>query len=285
MPLHSVTLQRGSRFSASSGGNRYRRNQKRSVCLPWNKVGRCFSVGVYTFVGISFFMACSLGLLAAYRWMTQSELFMLQNVQVHGVSFLDYDDVVAAAGLQAGQNTLDIRMQELEARLRANPWVQSVTLKRSLPDTLVITVQEREPRFWVQQGEKLYFADAAGEVIAPVASSAFKALPLLRLEEGAGEQLEVFHKFSTRARALHAAFDPRQAAWVHVGRDQSIELYIESRDLLVTLDARNWELNLDCLRRAWKDLVQRKEHDSVRAMSAHGAKVWVTKGPKKGTAA
>lgn len=287
MPSHSVSLNRGNRFSASSGGNRYRksRSASKSPRLNWGKLSRCFSVGLVTVVCISFFMACSLGLLAAYRWMTRSDFFELQKVQVQGISFLNYDDVLAAAGVELGQNTLDIRMQQLEERLRANPWVASVALKRDLPGTLVITVEEREPRFWVQQGEQLFFADATGKLIAPVKSSAFKALPMLHLEEGAEGLLEVFHKFSTRARALHAAFDPRHAAWVQVGRDQSIELYIESRDLRVRLDTRNWELNLDSLRRAWSDLVSRGEHDQVRAMSAHGSKVWVTKGPKKGTAA
>jgi len=45
----------------------------------------------------------------------------------------------------------------------------------------------------------------------------------------------------------------------------------------VALDARNWELNLDCLRRAWTDLVRRGEHGSVRELTAEGAKVWVGK--------
>lgn len=285
MPSHSVILQRGSRFPVTAGGNRYRKAKEKKVCMPWKKVGRCFSVGVYVFVALSFFAACSLGLLMAYRWMTQSELFMLQNVQVKGIAFLDYDQVLADAGLETGMNTLDIRMQELEERLRGNPWIKAVSLKRSLPDTMEISVQEREPVFWVQQGEALYFADAEGQAIAPVASSAFKALPVLHLEEGARELLDVYHKFSTRTRALRAAFDPRQAAWVRVGKDQSIELYIESRDLRVKLDTRDWELNLECLRKVWNDLVRRGEHDAVRAMSAHGAKVWVTTGPKNGAAA
>ncbi len=285
MPSHSVSLNRGSRFPVTSGGNRYRKSRTKSPRLSWGKLSSCFSIGLVTIVCISFFLACSLGLLAAYRWMTSSDFFELQKVQVQGISFLEYDEVLASVGVQLGENTLDIRMQQLEERLRANPWVESVAVKRDLPGALVIKVDEREPRFWVQQGEQLFFADAKGQVIAPVKSSAFKALPMLHLDKGAEDLLEVFHKFSTRARALHAAFDPQQAAWVRVGRDQSIELFIESRDLRVRLDTRDWELNLDCLRRAWSDLVSRGEHDQVRAMSAHGAKVWVTKGPKKGTAA
>lgn len=285
MPLHSVSLHRGSRFSASAGNNRYRKKSSKTVCMPWNKVGRCFSFGLYTVLGIGFFLACSLGLLAAYRWMTQSEYFQLQQVEVQGANFLRYDDVLAAAGVDVGQNLLDLRMGELEDRLADNPWVAGVTLKRELPDRLLITIREREPKFWIQKGEQLFFADAQGQVIAPLGTNMFKALPMLQLDEGAADQLEIFHKFSTRARALHAAFDPRQAAWVHVGRDRSIELYIESRDLTVSLDAGDWELNLHCLRRAWSDLVRRGEHDQVRALSAHGAKVWVTKGPKKKAAA
>ena len=279
MPSRLTGTQRGTRFSMAGSGNRYRQ-QRKSVSLPWNKLGRYLRIGVYVFLGASFFLVCSLGLLASYRWMTQSDYFALRHVDVSGINYIKYDEVLRTADLSTASNTLALRMKDVEQALHELPWVESVALKRELPDTLRIDVRERIPYFWVQKGEQLFFADRDGEVIAPVSRDTFKALPLLYCEDGAMEMMDVFRKFSTRARALHAAFDPAQAAWVRFKKDHTLELYIESRDLCVSLDARHWELNLDYLRRVWTDLVQRGEHEQVRAMSAHGAKVWVTKGPK-----
>lgn len=281
MPGHVATARRPSRLGLAQGGNRYRQSRKGNKparpAFQWGKFGRWFTIGVYVFVGISFFLAVSLGLLAAYRWMTRSNSFGLEQIQVQGNAYLKYEDVLNAAGLELGQNAFGLNMKQIERNLRGLPWVKGVTLKRELPDTLSITLVEREPRYWRQQGEKLFFADKDGEIIAPVETGHFKALPVLHLEEGAQDALEVLQAFGTRARALHSPFDPRQAAWIRVKNDGDIELYFESRDLLVSLDSREWELNLDCLRRAWADLVRRGEHNSVHAMAAYGAKVWITR--------
>lgn len=274
-----ASANRPSRLNLAAGNNRYRqkKSKPKQVTVSWIKFGRLFTVGLYTTLAISFFLAASLGLLAAYRWMTHWDYFALQQIEVRGARFQSQEQVLAAAGVALGDNILQLNMQETEELLRNNPWVRGVALKRELPHSLSIVIEEREPRFWKLHGEALYFADADGRAIAPVGTEAFRALPMLYLDEGMESLLPVFHAFSTRAKALHSGFNPSHAAWVRVKSDMSIELYMESRDLLVTLDTRNWELNLDCLRQTWNDLVRRGEHESVRALSAHGAKVWVTR--------
>lgn len=278
MPSYVASTRRGPRLGGGQGNNRYRQARRpERPKMQWDTIGRWFRLGVYAFVGISFFMAVSLGLLAAYRFMTRSAHFGLDQIEVQGATYMKYEDVLQAAGLSLGQNAFGLNMQKIERELRDLPWVAGVSLKRDLPDRLVVTVEEREPRYWRKQGEELFFADEQGEFIAPLESATFKTLPMLYLEEGGQESMGVLEAFGARARALHSPFDPRQAAWIRLQKAGVVELYFDTRNLKVSLDSRDWEFNLECLRQTWGDLQRRGETGSVRAMSAHGAKVWVTR--------
>ena len=59
-----------------------------------------------------------------------------------------------------GLNCLNMNVGEVKNRLDRNPWIESVTVRRELPDRLLIDVREKVPAFWMRQGDGLYFADA-----------------------------------------------------------------------------------------------------------------------------
>jgi cell division protein FtsQ len=73
----------------------------------------------------------------------------LREVVITGNHHAAAADLVSLSGLQRGQSLLVTSLRRVSANLSRHPWIKSVSLKRSLPHTLVIQVEEREEVAWM----------------------------------------------------------------------------------------------------------------------------------------
>jgi cell division protein FtsQ len=73
----------------------------------------------------------------------------LREVVVTGNHHAAAADLVSLAGLQRGQSLLATSLRRVSANLMRHPWIKNVLLRRRLPHTLVIQVQEREEVAWM----------------------------------------------------------------------------------------------------------------------------------------
>ncbi len=72
----------------------------------------------------------------------------------------------------------------LSEKLKQDPWIASVDLKRFWPTGLLLVIQEHQPSVLWRSGDKTYPVTGMGHVIdAPVVSSDFPDLPLLKGED------------------------------------------------------------------------------------------------------
>jgi cell division protein FtsQ len=101
------------------------------------------------------------GLVLGYRFITTSERFEIDEIQVHGTARLTADDVRAALPVKLGDNVFTANLDQISERLRGHPWIASAEARRVLPHTLVVEIREYEPVAMVQLGE-LYLVDASG---------------------------------------------------------------------------------------------------------------------------
>jgi cell division protein FtsQ len=70
------------------------------------------------------------------------------------------------------RNLVLLPLAEVEERVRQNPWVGAVQLRKELPDRLHVAVTERRPVALLLAGEDLAYADRDGRPIAPLVSEA-----------------------------------------------------------------------------------------------------------------
>lgn len=97
---------------------------------------------------------------------TQSPLLDVDHVEVTGATHTAYDDVVAAGGLDAGPQMLDVDTKGVARRVARLPWVASATAKREWPATVRIAVVERTDVASIPAVEgKWAVADAEGHVL------------------------------------------------------------------------------------------------------------------------
>jgi len=105
-------------------------------------------------------------------WVLTSPCFQLREVVVKGGSERVPADWVAGmlAPLE-GKNLVSLRLDEITAELRRNPWIDRIELRKELPDLLQVAVSERRPVAFLFSEGRLYYADTAGHRIMPVASA------------------------------------------------------------------------------------------------------------------
>ncbi len=91
--------------------------------------------------------------------------FRVDEVLVVGRQETDRARLLAALGIVRGAPILAFDVEEAKIRISRLPWIRKVSVERMLPDTVLLTVEERAPiAIWQHRGT-LALIDAAGEII------------------------------------------------------------------------------------------------------------------------
>lgn len=267
-------------------GKKMRRNVPRRKVRkqPVNKgavlggffLGLCRTVFTLTrwSLGVAAVVVVSFGILFAYRWVTQHEFFALSNLRIEGSQRLSRDEIAQMGGVSAGQNVLGINIAEVQRRIAASEWIESVAVTRVLPDGLIIDIQEREPAFLTRRDEHLYYADATGQIIAPVNVEKFISLPLLEMEDGLQVGGGIRMLLDEVARNS-LPFGMRQIAWLRQDSAEQFSIFLEKPRVLVQLDGVDLPATLASLTRLWADLRRRGELDRTAFMFVMPGRAWI----------
>lgn len=97
--------------------------------------------------------------------LAQSSLFNIRAIEVNGLSHLTREEVLEASELQPGEHIYAANLDKAENMIAANFWVQSVTVERKLPSTVVINVEERVPAAAVTTPLGLFVVDSSGVLL------------------------------------------------------------------------------------------------------------------------
>jgi hypothetical protein len=115
-----------------------------------------------------------------------SPWFKLRRVEIVGAERADVAGRLAGAGVGPGAFMVWLRLGEIEAAVRADPWVQEVRVERVLPDRLIVEVLEQTPAIWAGTGDEWRLVSRRGVVLA-VADSPGEGLLAVAVPYPAGE--------------------------------------------------------------------------------------------------
>lgn len=219
------------------------------------------------------------GVCALSLWLygkaTTSDFFATRHIDVSGNVRLSRDMVLQYGGIREGDNSLSVSITEMERRLRSTPWVEEVSVKRLLPDRFVIRIRERMPSFWVQRNGTLYYANDRGEIIAPVESENFLSLPTLLVENGGEDAIDYLGRFMADLNSGSLPVEAGAIASVTLSASRGVEVYLEDRELRLSIATDDWSGNLARLGVTLGDLARRQELKNVRDVRAVHGNVWV----------
>jgi cell division protein FtsQ len=123
-------------------------------------------------------------------WVASSPIFRLSEVQIGGTTRVTTEEVIAALAPLRGRHLLGLSLVDVEGRLSRNPWIEGATIRKELPDRVVVEVHEREPAALLRQDGDLFYVDAGGFVIVPYDPSGPVDLLLLSAVPGAPLNVE-----------------------------------------------------------------------------------------------
>lgn len=119
-------------------------------------------------VKIVFLIALMLGAILALqvgkKWMTTSPYFEVAAIEVSGNNHIPADEVRNLISVIKGQNIFTLNMGSLRRAALSHPWVKEATVKRALPRTVRMEVEERKA-FAMLEGNPNVLLDEEGVVL------------------------------------------------------------------------------------------------------------------------
>lgn len=266
-PAAKAVVPKSGKYSGSS----------MAVALDPQSVQRAFLWLVGLACVLAAFGGLSFGLMKAYQYCVSSEYFKVSTIEVQGTRQLSTAEIIDLSGIHEGDNSLSVHIPEIENKLLQNPWIESVSIKRELPDRFVIEINERIPQFWVLKDGTLHYLDQSGILIAPVESSNFYSLPTLDIGPGGDEALPYLSEFMQSINSVDMPFELSNISWLRISAGKGFELYWENKHLSLSIDMVNWQQNLKRLSLVVTDMEKRGEIAQTREIRAADGQVWLQK--------
>jgi cell division protein FtsQ len=108
--------------------------------------------------------------LLGLQLLRESDYFTVRNVRVIAQSRVSAQEIAGSSDVRIGSSIFDLDLSLIGRKIEENPWIARAEVIRSLPDEVVITVVEHQPRAVIQL-DYLYYVNAAGEVFKLLDSS------------------------------------------------------------------------------------------------------------------
>jgi cell division septal protein FtsQ len=152
-------------------------------------------------------------------WALTTPYLHVRQVQVTGTERVSEAWAARAlAGLE-GRHLLKIGLDDVERRLAAHRWIRSVAVRKELPESLHVEIEERQPAALLRLRGDLYFVERDANVIAAFDEGLAEG-ELLIVDAPTGSEIEV-------APALDLAAAWREVAPSWSGALSEIEIVSE----------------------------------------------------------
>lgn len=140
-----------------------------------------------------------------------SLFFKINTVTVTGHSVYSQKQIVEKSGITVGENLFRVDEEELSELLSKElPYIKSATIKRKLPDTLVLEVEETTGVACIKNNKSYVVLDSTGKVLDKAAAKLKEPLPVIKnvstknVEEGSIIELDNKKRNDTLPQILSA---------------------------------------------------------------------------------
>ncbi len=110
---------------------------------------------------------------------TASAGFEVGRVLLRGAHQTAHEEILEALGPVVGAPMVQVSLKDARARVEALGWVRAAAVTRLMPDTIVVSIREREPAAVWQVNGDLHLIDASGAIIRSVGAYEYSNLPLI----------------------------------------------------------------------------------------------------------
>lgn len=208
-------------------------------------------------VGVCILAVVSYLLIFLLSYLQHSPYFSIQQIDVKGNKRLSVNRVIALSGLAIGDNILQVRLGSIYEKLYQSKWIKHVAVRKTLPDTIHIDIEELQASFWVQHNNVLYYADALGFPITPVDKAFFVSLPVLEIEKGAEDFVIHLPAIMQELQKNTYPLDVKSISWIKLLSTATVQFFVESANITVTVAIEDWRENIRKAQLVIHDLARR----------------------------
>ena len=109
--------------------------------------------------------AVSFSAYRAVRWAVAARVLTVQRIVVTGNSRMSSGEVTALLSDAIGTSMVTIDLEKWRQRLLSAPWVAEAAIRRVLPGTLTVAIEERQPMGVGRLEDALFLIDDTGTII------------------------------------------------------------------------------------------------------------------------
>ncbi|MDA8123337.1 MAG: FtsQ-type POTRA domain-containing protein [Deltaproteobacteria bacterium] len=115
---------------------------------------------------------------AAYSWLGHSRLFSVRDIDMNRCAYVTRDEVYGILSGAPQGNIFSLSSRDIGRRLLSHPWVRSVSVRKALPDRLVVRIEERRPLAMINL-DALYYVDEQGTIFKRLTTYDPKNFPIV----------------------------------------------------------------------------------------------------------
>lgn len=186
----------------------------------------------------------------AYLYCITAPAFAVRTIAVRGNHHASTAEILALASSVLSENVFRADLGRLRADLIRSPWILDVSLRRALPDTIEVQVEERVPAAIVCFEGATYLIDRTGRRLAEYGPAVAEFdFPILTGIEGL-PRADAIRRIKSGAAAIGAftAAAPdlaRRVSSIDLSLADRIALHLADGSPILYLDTQDYLRNLD----------------------------------------
>ena len=94
-----------------------------------------------------------------------SPIFNIKNITVSGNAKISSETIISLSGLNIEQNIFNFRTSNITDNIKQNAYIDSVEIRRQLPDEVQIVVQERVAKYMLTLGNAYVYINNQGYIL------------------------------------------------------------------------------------------------------------------------
>lgn len=182
-------------------------------------------------------------------FLTTTPIFNIKNIKIVGNNQVTYDQILSLSELSKDTNIFKNSKSNIEKNIKRNTYINNVTIKRRLPDTIEITVEEKQKMFMLKFVNGYAYIDNQGYILEIVNKKT--DLPILKgystsedeISEGnrlCSDDLEKLENSIKIMQAVKEVGIEYKITNIDIANKKEYSLYIESQKKKIYLgDASN----------------------------------------------
>lgn len=106
-----------------------------------------------------------LTLVASFIYFMMSPLFNLAEIQVNNNEKISTDTIISLSNLTIGENIYKTSISKIKSSIKQNAYVESVEVKRKLPNKIQLSVKERKTTYNLEYGNSFVYINNQGYIL------------------------------------------------------------------------------------------------------------------------